>query len=111
MIEIVEFDRRPVVLGEQRQLVIAGDGPFTVATSCFVENPPPAGFRPCAQCSTSTVQVREPMIFEFSRQFWGRRTGSFNIEIRDTVGEVVRLRLAVISDSDIAPTAASAGAA
>ena len=110
MIEIVEFDKRPVVLGEQRQLILAGDGPFRVTTSCFVDSPPPAGFRPCPQCSTTSIEVGEPLVLEISRQYWSKRTGSLNIEINDSVGEVLRLRLSVITDSDIAPTAASAGA-
>jgi hypothetical protein len=111
MIEILEFDRRPIGLGQQRQLILGGDGPFMVSTSCFVDSPPPGGFRPCPQCSTGSVEVGEPFIIEISREFWSRRTGSINIVIQDSVGEVLKLRLAVIKDSDIAPTAANAGAA
>jgi len=110
VIEILEFDERPIVLGEQRRLVLAGDGPFVVSTSCFVDSPPPPGFRPCAECSTSRVEIGEPVTIGVSRQFWARKTGAINIEIKDSVGDVINLRLAIITDSDIAPTPASAGA-
>jgi len=110
VIQILEFERKPIVLGEQRQLVLTGDGPFMVTTSCFVDSPPPPGFRPCAECSTSQVGIGESLTIEVSRQFWARKTGAINIEIKDSVGEVMKLRLAVITDSDTAPTAASAGA-
>jgi hypothetical protein len=110
VIEILELERGPIVLGEQRRLVLAGDGPFAVSTSCFVDSPPPPGFRPCLECSTSQIEVGEPLIIQVSRRFWARKTGAINIEIKDSVGEVLSLRLAIITNSDIAPTAASAGA-
>jgi hypothetical protein len=109
VIEILEFERGPIVLGDERQLILAGDGPFTVSTSCFVDSPPPPGFRPCAECSTSQIEVGVPLIIRVSRPFWTEKTGTIFIEIKDSVGGVLQLKLAIITDSDIAPTAASAG--
>ena len=45
---------------------------------------------------------------EFSQ--FASKTGAIDIKIKDSVGEVMTLRLAIIVDSDTAPTAAGAGA-
>ncbi len=110
MIEILEFKRGPLALGEQRRLVLAGDGPFTVSTSCFVEEPPPPGFRPCAQCSTTKAAVNQAVMVEAGARFWARKRGVIEVTITDSVGETLKLELTVISDSDNTSRVAVAGA-
>jgi hypothetical protein len=110
MIEIIEFRKGPLALGEQRRLVLGGDGPFTVSTSCFVEEPPPPGFRPCAQCFTTRAAVMEAVLVEADARFWARRRGVIELTITDAVGEELKLELAVIPDSDNASRVAVAGA-
>jgi len=55
MINVDVFDQSPMKPGEIRLMVLSGDGPFNVTNSCFVDNPPPAGFRPCSACNSETV--------------------------------------------------------
>jgi hypothetical protein len=110
MIEILEFKRGPLAPGEQRPLVLAGDGPFTVSTSCFVEDPPPPGFRPCAECSTTKVAVNQALMVEAGARFWAGKRGVIGVRITDSVGETLKLELAVAYESESAGTPALAGA-
>lgn len=105
MTNIVEFDKGPMTIGEKRRLVLAGDAPFTVSTSCFVENPPPPGFRPCAECSTTTLAEGEAMDIEVAATFWRSKTGRIQITIKDAAGERLELQLQVLPDTEAAPRA------
>jgi hypothetical protein len=105
MINVVEFDRGPLIVGKRRALVLAGDGPFKVATSCFVGNPPPPGFRPCEECSTARVEEMEQFIVVAAAQFWKGKTGRIEIVITDTVGETLKLQMQVLPDAEAAPRA------
>ena len=108
MINVVEFDRGPIIIGEKRRLVLAGDAPFAVSTSCFVDNPPPPGFRKCAECSTTTIAAGQVMEIEVAATFWRSKTGRIQIAIKDAVGETLELRLQVLPDTETAPSAMSA---
>jgi hypothetical protein len=105
MIQVIEFGEDPILPGQSRRLVLDGDGPFTVSTSCFVVNPPPPGFRPCPQCSTTTVSAHQALRIEVSTQFRTGKSGKLGIEITDAIGETVTLELNVIPDTDASPTA------
>jgi hypothetical protein len=109
VIDIVEFDSGPISAGERRRLVLSGDGPFTVSTSCFVDTPPPVGFRPCPQCSTKRIPANQPTTIEVSSQFWAGKSGKIGIEITDSLGNTRRLQLAVFPKLESAPSA-TAGA-
>ena len=100
MIKIVEFDDRPVMTGEKRVLVLEGDAPFKLETSCFVDKPPPPGFRPCAECGSFKIDAFERFeIGSFSR-FWHRKSGILEITIYDSVGESLKLSLKMLEDID-----------
>lgn len=105
MINIVEFDSGPISAGQERRLVLSGDGPFTVSTSCFVDTPPPVGFRPCPQCSIRKIPANEPMTIEVSSQFWAGKSGKIGIEITDALGNIRKLQLAVFPELESAPSA------
>jgi hypothetical protein len=105
MINIVEFERGPIIAGEKRRLVLRGDGPFTVSTSCFVDTPPPVGFRSCPQCSTKKVRENEATMIEVSLQFWVGKIGKVGIEITDSLGNTRTLELAVLSNPEATPSA------
>jgi hypothetical protein len=100
MIDILEFDTGPLTVGEKRRLVLDGDGPFSVSTSCFVEKPKPKGFRPCPQCLTTIAQSRQPVMIAVSSSFWSGKAGNIQVQITDAVGEVLRLTLEVLPDVD-----------
>ncbi|SRR6266571_5173280 len=100
MIEILELKREPLEPGEKRRLVLDGDAPFQVSTSCFVDEPKPAGFRPCAQCETTSVKAKQESIIEAGFNFWTGKTGSIAISIGDAVGESLEIELRVLSDTD-----------
>jgi len=110
MIEIVEFDRSPAERGIVRRLILSGDGPFRVSTSCFVDTPPPPGFRPCPECSTWTVNALEPVDIEVSPKFWRRKGGEIQVRIEDATGVRRVLSLKVLPEQDATPMASAAGA-
>ena len=103
MIDVLEFKQGPLVAGERRRLVLAGDGPFTVSTSCFVDNPPPPGFRPCQECPSTTVVEREVFTIQAGAKFWKGKTGLIDVAIKDSVGDSLRLQLQVLPDTAAAP--------
>ena len=103
MIQVVDFDRGPLIIGQQRTLVLAGDGPFDVSTSCFVGNPPPPGFRTCEECSTSRIVAGQVFRFSADAAFWRGKTGRIDIAIRDAVGATLTLFAQVVPDSEAAP--------
>lgn len=105
MIEILEFDRRPVQTGEMRRLVLGGDGPFELSDSCFVDEPRPPGFRPCAECSTRRVDAYEPYDLIVSPTFWRGKQGYILLNIGNAIGESLELRIDVLPDVDSAPMA------
>lgn len=99
MIEVLEFDTAPLAVGERRKLVLDGDGPFQVGESCFVEHPPPQGFRRCSQCSIRSIAARMPLFIEADAGFWKGKIGNLELGIRDTVGDTLTLELRVIADT------------
>ena len=109
MIKIVEFEQRSAATGEVRRLIVSGDGPFIVSMGCFVDSPPPPGFRPCHECSTKTVHALEPVDIEVSSDFWKGRTGAIHVWIKDATGATRELSLRVDPEEDAARTGSSAG--
>lgn len=105
MINVARFNRGPLSAGETRELVLTGDAPFIVSACCFVQNPPPPGFRPCAECSTKTIVEHEVFSLEASFTFWQGKTGRIEITIKDFVGETLILQLQVLPNTSAAPTA------
>jgi hypothetical protein len=110
MIQVLELKRAPLAAGERRPLVLDGDAPFQVSTSCFVDSPPPSGFRPCAQCSTDTVAARQPLVIEAGAEFWTGKKGTITISITDAVGDSLNIELKILSDTENRPRLAVAGA-
>ena len=100
MIDVVQFDPRPLRAGESRELVLSGDGPFQVMVSCFVDRPPPPGFRPCAACGKTTVRALERFRITTDREMWRRKEGSVQIDIVDATGEEKTLILTISVDPD-----------
>ena len=110
MIEIVDFDGASLVPGESRSLTLLGDGPFTLTNSCFVDNPSPPGFRPCAACGTISLAAGEAFNLESDWNFWRGKTGKMVVEITDSVGTSKTIQIAVLPDRWNEPGAMTMGA-
>ena len=100
MINIDGFVDFPMQTGEHRELTITGDGPFIVTNSCFVDSPPPPGFRPCAACGSISIQSGESYQFETDAKFWQGKEGTLSIEIVDSVGESKKIDIKVLADGN-----------
>ena len=95
LIQRVIFPRHPMTVGESRQLAVQGDSPFQVSISCFVDEPPPPGFRPCEQCRTHSLAAEATLDVYASPSFWRGRIGYFSIHIIDRLGDSTDLRIEV----------------
>jgi hypothetical protein len=107
MIRNVDVDLSPLEPGEERDVRVDGDGPFTVSLHCFVLNPPPPGYRTCPECRVQVVNVSQPFHFRAPRQLAG---GRLVIRIVDAVGEQEEIAIEV-SDRMASPGAMSAAGA
>jgi hypothetical protein len=96
MIKVVNFDDSPMDAQESRELLLTGNGPFRIKASCFVDNPPPPGFRPCAACGKQRViRAMEPFVVSPDAAFPPGSRGRFSIDIEDDVGEQLHLEIEV----------------
>ncbi len=95
----IDFEDQPMVTGERRRMVLRGNGPFMVSKSCFIDEPPPPGFRPCPACGVYTVAENQPFDIETS-SFWQGKKGTLVIEIKDATGNSRQIKIEVISSID-----------
>jgi hypothetical protein len=107
----LDIERGPIQIGEGRSLFVAGDGPFLVSTACFVDNPPPPGFRGCSECLTVEIQSGESVYLQASRDFWEGRKGHILITCRDSTGSVREIKLIVLPEDEATPIASGGGGA
>ena len=91
----VDYHAGPMELDEKRTIRISGDGPFNVAVSVFVSDPPPPGVRPWDASPNHTLNENEPLEIVADEDFWSRHTGGFQIDIVDSVGAKRRLHINV----------------
>lgn len=100
MIEVAQFDRRPVRAGEFRSLMLLGDGPFTITSRCFVDQPRPPGpgFVPCPECESSRVNASELYRIQCSQAIWSSSEGRIELLISDSLGDTLTLRIEVIRE-------------
>jgi len=99
MIQVAQFDDRPMQLGEVRNLVLMGDGPFYVSPRCFVDTPRPPGpgFVPCPECETTVVNAGEIVTISSTQAIWEGRTGMVIVDVSNELGESIELRVNVLS--------------
>jgi hypothetical protein len=107
----LNLDQSPLQVGEGRSLRISGDGPFLVSTACFIDNPPPPGFRGCAECRTVEIQPGESIDVLASRDFWQGKRGYILVTCRDSSGDVREIKLLVVPEEEATPTASGGGGA
>ena len=107
MISIEQFDDSPVTAGDVREIMLVGDGPFTISPRCFVDKPKPPGpgFLSCPECVRQVVRAGEMARIQVSHDLWVGKEGEMIVDISNPFGESIELRVLVQSDSDSTPTA------
>ena len=103
MITIDLFDRRPMQPGDRREMILSGDGPFRITNSCFVDTPPPPGFRPCSACNSVVILEGKSHFVAADRLFWTGKEGAIEIAIQDALGESLTIHMTVITVDKGAP--------
>jgi hypothetical protein len=95
--------------GETRSLLIEASEPSSVEIRCFVEKPPPPGYRGCPECGTlKKIANNREVSITASRQIFGRSAGYLELTIIDATEDRRVIRLAVERDTDAEPGIAKA---
>lgn len=89
-------------VGSKVEMRLNGDGPFIVAISCFVFEPPPPGYRGCPQCETKLrLDENETAAVVVETEAWsGVRRGELRFTVYDSRDESAEYVVAVVSDSE-----------
>ncbi len=95
MTTIEAFEGGTLSPGGSKEFVLHGAGPFRVTTQCFVDDPPPPGFRSCPECSSFEVAEDVSFRVECPEQLWERGQGHMLLDVVDAHGERARFRLNV----------------
>lgn len=98
MIRTIDFDRRPIKVGEWRPLTPQGDGPFVVEIKCFVDNPPPPGYKACDECGKFEIENNETIQITPSPSIFSQSPGRLDITVRDRTGDQREFSLMVFGD-------------
>ena len=98
MIREVDFLITPMEPGESRNLRVYAESPISVAIRCFVSNPPPPGYRACAECGNFTISSGETLEVSASRRAFAQG-GQLEIVIVDAEGDQRSFLLSVESEA------------
>jgi len=96
MIKVTGMPKKPLRPGETHFIQIDGDGPFRMSISCFVDKPPPPGFKPCRECGSQSVSAGKWVSFTVSAVFDQSRRGFLLLAIRDQLDNEEEIRLRVV---------------
>lgn len=97
------YDDKPLIVGESKKVKIIGDGPFKVIVSCFVDNPPPAGFKPCAACGDFKVEPGVVFEIDANSDFWKKNKGNLQVVVTDCNNKVDKFTLSIEQDNSKKP--------
>lgn len=98
-----------ITTGDLKRVYIVSDEPVWSEMKCFVDNPPPVGFRECPSCNMKqfgeTEITRKPKEYGViqgvveicaDKEFWSDREGSIQLDIRNEGNERVTCRIQVV---------------
>jgi hypothetical protein len=101
MIKNIEFDDRPMEVGEQRLLYAESDYKVAVEIKCFVQNPPPPGYKPCPSCGILDQKPGQPLVITASAELFSVSPGSLEITVRDGSGDEKHFSVAIVRTGGI----------
>jgi hypothetical protein len=111
MIRAVDFALGPLRVGEARTLRIDGAEPHTVEIHCFVNEPPPPGYRPCPECGTLDLILNgQPVEVHASATVFAKATGHVRVTITDSDNDQRVIILKVLTRDTGASSTMTAGA-
>ena len=86
----VMINTSPMIAGETRSLRVDGAiDPIKVEIRCFTTTPPPAGFKPCPECGSYTIQSGQDFDFSASASTFGWSSSQgdeLEVLVRDATG-------------------------
>ena len=100
MISWVSLLTTPMKPGETRDVAVWGDEPHTVAIKCFVNTPPPPGFKECSTCGSYSLNSGIALKIVASDTLFrgpvGRIAGNLSIQITDNTGDQKTFTIEII---------------
>lgn len=93
---LFDFDSRPILAGESRAFTLKSPVPVRIQIRCFVQRPPPPGYRPCRECGALSVEFGQTVFIEASGSIFGSTGGALEIEVADLTGETALITLQVL---------------
>jgi len=101
MIDQVDFDDSPITPGRRRTLRAWSKTPLTVEIKCFVTQPPPAGYKPCASCGVMHPNSGQAVEIVADRAVFRRPGGHLSIVVSDADGDRKEYSLPVATETAI----------
>src|ERR1041385_8354306 len=93
----VSFSTEPIAVGEARVLRVDGQEPISLNIKCFVNKPPPPGFKPCPECGSVIIKSGEARLITVPKKAFAQGGGSLVIVVKDRTGETASFKLEVMN--------------
>ena len=97
---VIYLEKETLISGQKTITFSEGESPLTVEIFCFTDNPPPAGYKPCAECGSFTISSGQSFDVTANSQLFGASEGFVEISVTDATGSRVVKRVSVLTDSD-----------
>lgn len=104
MIRSIDLSRDIVIVGETIAIEVYADSPINVSISCFVDKPPPAGFKKCPECNTQTVLSGQSFYLTPQPDTWNFAHGEYRIVATTADGDSRTATVRVMGSSGETPT-------
>lgn len=88
-----------IVAGQKTVASVEGSEPLFIEILCFVNNPPPADYKPCPECGSFSVNSGEQFEIMANYRLFSLGNGHLEVSVLDSQGNKVTKKIGVLSDS------------
>lgn len=97
---VIYLEKEILISGQKTIASSEGKSPLLVEIFCFTSNPPPAGYKPCAECGSFTIPSGQTFEVTANSQLFSTSEGYVEISVTDSVGSKTVKRISVLTDSN-----------
>lgn len=97
---VIYLDKETLVSGQKAIASSEGESPLAVEIFCFTNNPPPAGYKPCAECGSFTILSGQSFEVIANSQLFNASEGYVEISVTDATSSKAVKRVSVLADSN-----------
>ncbi len=93
----IEYDllKTPLSSGETREFTLLGSVPISGEIRCFVQRPPPPGYKPCSACGSFQVEPNESISIHADSDVFSQNGGMLELYLNDHLGNEEKITLIV----------------